>query len=231
MAEDKKKAENTHTGHRARMKERYAETGLQGFSDKNVLEMLLYFSIPRKDTNELAHDILEHFNSFTGVMEASREELMQVKGVGEHTADLISLVTQVNKYYMERKSIENEKVFSSSVAGEFFVAKFAYEVNESAYALMLDGNNKMITCRKISEGVVNGTDISIRALCELALKYRASSVIISHNHPTGILMPSAEDEHCTQLIKNALKVIGIRLSDHIIVGGGSYISLAKYGMV
>ncbi len=230
---DKQKTENDelHAGHRQRMKDRYAETGLAGFSDHNVLEMLLFYAIPRKDTNLIAHELIKHFGSFDAVLEASREELMQVRGVSEHTATLISLVTQMNKRYLECKSIERKLIQNSDEAGRYFAAKFAYEVNESAFALMLDDKLRIITCQNISKGVINGTDIDIRLLCELALKFRASSVIVSHNHPSCVLMPSKEDEICTRSIKNALDVIGIRLLDHIIVAGGEYISLDKYGMI
>lgn len=235
MAEVKGKQKNEsdsiHVGHRKRMKERFAETGFDGFSDYNALEMLLYYAIPRKDTNELAHTIINELGSYAAVFEASKEELMQVDGVNEHTATLISLVKQINKRYLQSKCAASTRITSSADAGNYFIAKFAYEVNESAYAMMLDGRGKLIVCRKISQGVVNGTDIGIRALCELALKFRATSVIVAHNHPTGILMPSAEDEHCTGLIKKALGVIGITLSDHIIVSGEKYISLSKLGMM
>lgn len=231
MGEDKIKTESVHAGHRQRMKERFAETGLEGFSDHNVLEMLLYYAIPRKDTNQLAHDLIDYFGSYAAVLEASREELMHVKGVSENTATLISLVTQMNKRYLERKGTENKTIAKSEDASELLIAKFAYETNECAYAVLLDGKSRLIKCQKISQGVVNGTDISIRALCELALKFKATYVIVSHNHPTGVLMPSAEDEYCTKMISDALKVIGIKLIDHIIVAGEKYISLAKYGMV
>lgn len=230
-AKEKKEVQNTHEGHRQRMKQRFAETGIMGFSDHNVLEMLLFYAIPRRDTNLLAHELIDTFGSYAAVMEASREELMQVDGVSEHTATLISLVTQMNKRYLECKSIEGETISGSREAGCYFTAKFAYEVNECAYAMLLDAKDRIIACRKISSGIVNGTDISIRALCELALKYRATCVIVAHNHPSGVLMPSAEDVQCTELIKKALSVIGIRLKDHIIVAGEKYISLDYYGMM
>lgn len=233
MGEDKPKTESKsiHDGHRKRMKQRYAETGIEGLDDHELLEMLLFYSIPRKDTNTLAHEIIEHFGSFEGVMEASVEELMQVKGVTEHTATLISLVPQMNKRYLERRSIEKKVIKTSDEAGSLLISKFAYETNECAYVILLDGKSRLITCRKISQGIVNGTDISIRALCETALKFKASSVIVSHNHPSGVLMPSAEDEQCTRMIKDALNVIGIRLTDHVIVAGDKFISMARYGMV
>lgn len=228
---EKEKAASDHAGHRKRMKQRYAETGLLGFSDHNVLEMLLFYAVPRKDTNQLAHDLINRFGSYTAVMEASREELMQVDGITEHSATLINLVTQMNRRYFEQKSVEKVRIIDSNTAGEYFVGKFAYESNECAYAMLLDIKHHMITCQKISQGVVNGTSIDVRELCERALKFKASYVIVAHNHPSGVLMPSAEDESCTRMIKNALNVIGITLSDHILVAGGRYISFDRYGML
>ncbi|MDO4815455.1 MAG: DNA repair protein RadC [Bacillota bacterium] len=224
-------SKDCHNGHRQRMKQRFAETGLMGFSDHNVLEMLLFYAIPRKDTNLIAHELINYFGSYAAVLEASREGLMQVNGISEHTATLISLVTQMNKRYLECKSVESKRISSSEEAGKYLVAKFAYETNECAFAMLLDEKMRILSCQKISQGVVNGTEISIRALCELALKFRAKGVIISHNHPSGVLLPSAEDEQCTQAIKNALKVIDVNLCDHVIVAGEKYISLNAYGMI
>ena len=220
-----------HDGHRQRMKSRFKEAGASAFDDHNLLEMLLYYAVPRRDTNELAHNLIQHFGSYPAVLEASIDELMTVDGIGENAAVLIKLIPEMNKRYL-LKTMANEKTIDSiSKAGKYFVAKYAYETVEVAYAMFLDSKNRIISCREISRGVVNGTDISIRAIAEQALSCKATSVIIAHNHPDGMPVPSAEDELTTQKIKLALSTVGIRLADHIVVGGDKFISFADCGLM
>lgn len=225
-----------HDGHRQRMKSRFREAGASAFEDHNLLEMLLYYAVPRCDTNELAHKLITRFGSYSAVLEASVDELMTVDGIGENAAVLIKLVPEINKRYMLRKMQEGSAAASTTIdsvgkAGRYFLAKFAYETVEVTYAMYLDSKNKIISCREISRGVVNGTDISIRAIAEQALSCKATSVIIAHNHPDGIPVPSAEDELTTQKIKVALSTVGIRLADHIIVAGDKFVSFADCGLM
>ena len=220
-----------HDGHRGRVKSRFREAGGNAFADHNLIEILLFYAVPRRDTNELAHKLIERFGSYSAVLEASIDELMTVDGIGESAAVLIKLVPEMNKRYMQRNNADVASVDSSSAAGKYFLAKFAYETVEVAYAMFLDAKNRIISCREISRGVVNGTDISVRAIAEQALACKATSVIIAHNHPDGIPVPSAEDELTTQKIKLALSTVGIRLADHIVVGGEQYVSFVDYGLM
>lgn len=220
-----------HDGHRQRMKSRFRENGASAFDDHNLLEMLLFYAVPRRDTNELAHKLINRFGTYSAVLEASIDELMTVDGIGESAAVLIKLVPEMNKRYMQR-NIETEGVIDSvKTAGQYFVSKFAYETIEISYAMFLDSKNRIISCREISRGVVNGTDISIRAIAEQALACKATSVIFAHNHPDGIPVPSAEDEYTTQKIKVALSTVGIKLIDHIVVGGENFVSFVDYGLI
>ncbi len=219
-----------HDGHRQRMKCRFKEVGASAFDDHHLLELLLFYAVPRRDTNELAHKLISRFGSYSGVLEASIDELMSVDGIGESAAVLIKLVPEMNKRY---KLGYNDRVVidSARAAGKYFVAKFEYETVEVAYAMFLDSKNRVISCREISRGVVNATEISIRTIAEKALACKATSVIIAHNHPDGIPVPSAEDELTTQKIKVALSTVGIRLNDHIVVGGEQYVSFADYNLI
>lgn len=222
---------SVHDGHRERMKSRFAEAGLDGFNDHNALEMLLFYAIPRKDTNELAHRLLRKFGSLAAVFEASHAELMAVDGIGESAATLIKLVPEVSRRYMLTKSLPAKSIRRPEDAGPYFVAKFMYEVNEVAYVLLLNASNGIIACRELSHGVVNATEIGIRTLVEAAIKSNAASVIIAHNHPGAMPLPSKEDEYSTHLIKKALDLVNIKLLDHIIVSGKDYHSLNKYGLM
>ena len=220
-----------HDGHRERMKRRFIQAGLDGFNDHNLLEMLLFYAVPRKNTNLLAHKLIEHFGSLTAVFEADFEELKRVEGIGDNAATLIKLAPQLGKRYLEEKSAPKNVISSVNAAGEYFVAKFMFEVNEAAYALLLDSANGIIACKQISRGVVNATEVGVRMLVETAIKNNAASVIISHNHPAGPPLPSKEDEYCTELIRKALELVDIKLLDHIIVAGKEFQSLNKMGLM
>ena len=201
-----------HDGHRERMKSRFVEAGLDGFNDHNALEMLLFYAVPRKDTNELAHRLLKQFGSLASVFEAKHEELMRVDGIGENAATLIKLIPEVSRRYLLTKSLPTKVIRRSEDAGAYFVAKFMYEVNEICYALLLNSSNGIIACKEISRGVVNATEVG-------------------HNHPGALPLPSKEDEYCTRLVKKALELVDIKLLDHIIVGGKEFQSLNKNGLM
>lgn len=220
-----------HDGHRERMKARFVESGLDGFDNINALEMLLFYALPRRDTNVIAHALLDRFGSLAAVLSADVEELESVEGVGKNAAVLIKLVTQINKRYLEERSIEKPVINSCRSAGEYFVAKFAYETVEKVYAMFLNPSGAIIACRKVGSGVVNGAEICVRELVELALKYKANSVILSHNHPGGYAAASIEDEVSTRRIKTALDVVGIKLSDHIVVSDDTFLSFAETGLI
>ena len=220
-----------HDGHRERMKSRFVEAGLDGFNDHNALEMLLFYALPRRDTNILAHRLLKQFGSLDGVLEANYEELRAVDGIGDNAAVLLKLIPEVSRRYMMRKSLPIKRITCVADAGNFFVARFAYEVNEMAYAMLLNASNGIIACKKMGGGVVNATEVGVRMLVEAAIKSNAVAVIIAHNHPGALPVPSKEDEYSTTVISNALGLVDIKLLDHIIVGAGTYRSLAQCGFM
>lgn len=220
-----------HEGHRSRMKARYRDHGLDNFNDVNVLELLLFYAIPRKDTNELAHALLDHFGSLDKVFEASVPELESVPGIGESTALLISLVPQITRRYMMAKGSCISTIASSVDAGNYLVPRLMFEKDEKALLLCLDAKKSVISCDSLGSGAVNAVNISVRKVVEIAVRNRASSVILAHNHPGGVALPSREDERITIEIASALKLVGIPLDDHIIVAGDDYVSFADSGMI
>ena len=220
-----------HEGHRSRMKARYRDHGLDNFNDVNVLELLLFYAIPRKDTNELAHALLDHFGSLDKVFEASVPELESVPGIGESAALLISLVPQITRRYMMAKGNCISTIASSVDAGNYLVPRLMFEKDEKALLLCLDAKKSVISCDSLGSGAVNAVNISVRKVVENALRCRASSVILAHNHPAGVALPSREDERITKEIAAALKLVGIPLDDHIIVAGDDYVSFADSGMI
>lgn len=220
-----------HDGHRDRLRQSYLEHGLMSMNDINALELLLFYAIPRRDTNEIAHRLLDRFGSLDGVFSASAEELIEVDGIGENAAALLTLIPEIMKKSRVSKTREIRQIRSSDEAGAYLLPYFLNERDEVVYLLCLDTKRAVICCAEMSRGVVNSVDTGIRRIVEKALKARACSAIIAHNHPDGIAIPSREDEVFTRALFNALETVGIRLEDHIIVAEDDYISMADTGLL
>ena len=213
------------------MKVRYRDHGLDNFNDVNVLELLLFYAIPRKDTNELAHALLDHFGSLDRIFEASVPELEEVPGIGENTALLITLVPQITRRYLMAKGNCICSITSSAEAGKYLVPRLMFEKEEKLLLLCLDAKKSVISCVSLGSGVINAVDVNVRKVVENAVRNRASSVILAHNHPSGVALPSREDERINREIASALKLVGIPLDDHIIVAGDDFVSFADSGLI
>ena len=220
-----------HDGHRERLKKKLLEQGLDVFDDHNVLELLLFYSMPRIDTNPLAHELLNTFGSLEAVFEAPVEELSKVNGIGENTVTLLKLIPEVSRRYIIDKNKFDYILDSTKKAGEYLAARYMYERDEVVYVVCLDSKCRVICCKELFRGVANTAEVSIRKIAELALAKNASSVIISHNHTSGIALPSIEDEITTKRIKAALTAMGITLADHIVVADDDFISMAESGLL
>lgn len=219
-----------HDGHRKRLKERFLEHGLDNFNELNALELLLFYAVPRRDTNELAHALLERFENLQGLFEASYEELCELPGVGEAVAGLIMLVPQLYKKSFVTVGNKIETICNSSDAGKYLIPKFMLHREEIMLLVCLDSQKRVIACVELARGVVNSVNTSVRLVVETALKKRACSVILAHNHPDGFAIPSREDELVTQQLASSLSLVGVKLDDHIIVAGEDFVSFADSGM-
>ena len=216
-----------HDGHRQRTKQRFLRHGLDNFDDINVLELLLYYALPRQDTNPLAHRLLERFGSLSGVLDASPAQLQAVEGVGESAALLLNLIPAVSRRYMLDKTPDDHRIDSAAAAGRYFLPRFMYEQEEVLYALFLSPRKTPLDCRVLSRGQLHSVDIPVRRLVEQALELRASAVILAHNHPSGLAVPSREDEEATHTVQRALALVDVELADHIIVSGCDYASMRE----
>ncbi len=220
-----------HDGHRARTREQFRSHGLDSFADHEVLELLLFYAIPRKDTNTIAHALIDRFGSLEQVLAAAPEELEKVPGVGENAATLLKLIPQITRR-ARVSSASNEKVLDTTERiGAFFVEQFVAETNEIMYQLCLDAKGRMLGCHKISVGDVSSVSLNLRKVVEHALRSNAVLVALAHNHPSGVAFPSHEDKIATTLAREALETIGVRLVDHIIVADDDYISLRHEGLL
>ena len=219
--------DSIHAGHRQRLKNRFINSGLEDFENHNALELLLFYSIPRIDTNPIAHELIQHFGSISAVFDAPVNELIKVKNITENTASLIKLVTSLNKLYLEDKHTL-DTIDSLETAGEYVKNKFFGLTNEVFLAVFLNNVGRVLGTAFLSEGTVNAVHISTRKIIEAAIKYQATAVIVAHNHPKGFALPSADDVSTTEALINALQTIDVSLIDHCIIGeDNEYISMAS----
>ena len=218
-----------HDGHREKMRQRFLKSGLDAFADHEALELLLYYAIPRKDTNPIAHALMERYGSMSAVLTAPVEDLKKVEGIGESAAVLLKLALQL--YRKAKLSDAEQETVLNSVerVGAYLLERFAGEKNEVVYQLCLDRKGKLLACKKLGEGGVASADLDIRRLMENALLTGASSVVLAHNHPSGVALPSQDDYAATDRAKAALHVVGVALTDHIIVADGDFVSMSDSG--
>ena len=221
----------SHQGHRKRMKERFAQEGLDHFSDIQVLELLLFYCNPRQDTNPIAHALLDHFGSLAQVLEAPVEELQKVSGVGQNAALFLHLITEVGRYYLVNRVSQCRILSTVEECAEYLLPFFYGRRVETVFLLCLDAKCKVLCCKEVGEGSVNSAGISVRKIVETALGVNASTVVLAHNHTSGIALPSPEDRETTLTLKAALDAVGILLADHIIVADDDFVSLADDGLL
>ena len=218
-----------HEGHRQRLKDRFLKEGLDNFEELYVLELLLFYAIPRKDTNPIAHALLDRFGSLTGVFGATVEELERVPGITHNAATLLHLIPQAGRYYQVKRAQTGEILCTLNQCGQYLVPHFYGRENETVFLLCLDAKCKVLCCKLVGEGSVNSANIPLRRIVELALNANASTVVIAHNHPSGLAIPSDEDIQTTMRVAKAMEAVEITLADHIVVADGDYVSMALSG--
>ena len=218
-----------HDGHRQRLKDRFLREGLDGFTDVQVLELLLFYVIPRKDTNPIAHALLERFGSLARVLDASVVKLTEVDGISENGATFLKLVREIERRYALS---QGEEIILNTIDDccEYLSRFFKGKKNETVFLLSLDAKLKMLSCREVGEGSVNYASVPIRRVVEMALDDGATSVILAHNHPSGLAVPSTDDIVTTRRLAMALSAVEIQLVDHIVVADDDYVSMVQSGI-
>lgn len=223
-------AVSIHSGHRMRVKEEFLARGLSGLADHRALELLLFYSIPQGDVNPLAHQLVEHFGSLAGVFNAPYEELVKMKGVGENTATLIQLVPALAARYLAESTQFGGELESTWQLRDLLIPLFLGARNESAYLVCMDGKNKVLSCRRLGEGILDAVNITGRKVMEAALAANAAKVILAHNHVSGIAMYSPADVAATKELVHLLAPVDIELVDHVIIANDDMVSMRASGL-
>jgi len=219
--------ENLHKDHRQRMRERFLSEGLDTFAPHNILELLLFYSIPQRDTNEIAHALLREFKTIPGVFDAAFEQLVRIDGVKDNTATLLKLIPALSRIYSVQKDADATNLNTLDKLGKFLCKQFVGITVETVLMLSLDNKRDLIDCAVLHRGSVNSAQVSVRKIAEIAIARNASAVALAHNHPSGLPIPSSEDVATTMRIKRALALLEIDLLEHVIVAGERYMGICE----
>lgn len=220
-----------HQGHRARLKQQFSQFGERVFDDHQLLELLLFYAVPQGDVNPLAHRLINHFGSFSAVLDAKPEDLKKVSGVGDHVAIYLTMLPQVLRRYEISRANHDCRITSTAEAGEYLRHYFVGARNELVYMLCLNTKGKVLCCSLLAEGGLDRVGLDPRKVVELALEHQASSLILAHNHLNGIALPSEADRTFTLALRPLLQSLGIQLLDHIIVADGDFVSMVDCGLL
>lgn len=228
-AERDEMGKNIHAGHRSRMRKRFLETGFAGFPPHEVLEMLLYYGIPRRDTNPLAHQLLAEYGSLHSVLCADAEDLKRFPGMTENAAVLLTMLRELYAYDAAAKITGTEMSDFRKICG-YFKELYQYEKREVVRLAMLDEHLRLIRIATVAEGEPTAARISVRRITETAFRAGCNTIILAHNHPRGSARISAEDAAVTRELVGILRQFDIRLVDHIVVSGEEAVSMRECGV-
>jgi len=218
-------------GHRARLRQRFLRGGAGALQDYELLELLLTFAIPYSDVKPLAKRLIEHFGSFNQVLDAAPEALMEFTGLREYSAVLIKLVKACSEYSLKAEALKRQSIESLASLIDYCRASMGGLADEQFRVIFLNSQNEIISEEVVQEGTVNQTVVYPRKVLELALKHKATGLILVHNHPSGNLTPSAADQELTRALVKASRALNLTVHDHLIIGRHGYFSLAEQNML
>jgi len=228
LESSKQKPKNPHEGHRERMREEFLSGGInESTPEHRILELLLFYCVPRIDTNVLAHSLLDKYHNLAGVLDAPIDELCEFPYITRNAATLLKLIMPISRRYMTQKQSSIMDFCSLEETGNFFASRFAGIVEERVAVLFLNSAGGFLGFEFISEGSMDSVGISIKDLLKRTLEKNASVIVIAHNHPSGIALPSASDRYITEMISETLRHVNIAFADHIILSGSDYVSMAQ----
>jgi len=218
-------------GHRRRLRERFLKSGLEGFQDYEIVELLLTLGKPMTDVKPQAKEAIRRFKNLRGVLEASSEDLQEIKGIGPHSVFGIKFMHEVAQEYLKEKSLNKTVCNSSQEIYDYFYLSMRGLKKEIIKTVYLDSQNQVLEIRVLSSGTVDSSFIYPREVIEGAIKYHAVGMVLVHNHPSGNPQPSESDKELTRNLVYAAELVQIKLLDHIIIGDNRYYSFAGDGLI
>lgn len=218
-------------GHRARLRARYRLSGETALQDYELLELLLTFAIPRRDTKLLAKKLLERFGTLTRVFEAEPSALEEVDGIGPQAATLISLIRPLATRFLKTSTSLQTTLRSTADAAAYFQAKLKGLPDEEVHVAFVNAKNAVTATEQLQRGTVDQSAVYVRQIMERALAHKSSGFILAHNHPSGDPTPSDHDRELTQAVKAAAAAVGIRFLDHLIIGDAVPFSFKANGIL
>lgn len=223
------KKTNLHAGHRDRLKKRFDAVGERGFEDHTLLELLLFYGVPQKDTNPIAHRLIERFGSLPAVLEAPARELMQIEGVGENVARLLKVTQAMRCRCTQQQTARQKVVLNSSLkAGEYLCSLLQGRETEALLLVCLDAGKAVRHCEQLESGVSDSISTTLRQIAQLCVNRNVHDIILAHNHPSGLVHPSREDIVMTRKAQDFLQEIGVNLLDHFVITDKEFYSMKDH---
>lgn len=222
---------NLHNDHRKRLKAEFRENGLDHFEQHRIVELLLFYAIPRVDTNETAHRLMDRFGSVSGILDAPYELLCEVQGIGPEAGTFLKLLSSFIKIYMDDRLSRDNRITDPDTAKRYMQSKFLGETAECVYLAGIGNNGKVIFCKRMEEGSPESVGIKPSVLIRALLRADAVKAVLAHNHPYGICNPSGADVRATCILHEELARVDVELMDHIVVAADGVSSLREQGMM
>ncbi len=219
-------------GHRRRLREKFIKSGISGFHDYEIIELLLTLGTPRKDCKQQAKEAIRKLKTLRGVLEASTEELQEIKGIGPHNVFGIKLFQEISERYLKERIIGKKiQLKSSKKVHDYLFQSMQKDKKEIFKVMFLDGKNRLIEAEDLFEGSLTSSVVYSREIMKKAIKHDAANLIFVHNHPSGDPDPSPSDKDITKELVFAGNLMQIKVLDHIIIGDNTYFSFADEGLI
>jgi len=224
-----KRENNLNEGHRTRLRQRFEKAGFEGFHDYEILELLLTYAIPRRDTKPIAKELIQKFKTIQKVLDAPVEKISDVDGIGENATLFLKIMREMISEYFRGMVLEKKVFTTLQELVDYLRAIIGDRQNEIVHVLYLNSKNELLNSEDLGEGTISEAVAFPRTIVEGALRHHATSVILAHNHPGGLPEPSDSDNMFTEAVKKALGTVDVTLQEHVIISDDGYFSYRKRG--